>query len=642
MGIKKQVIRCCLVFSMVFSLLLSTICNLQLVKAATVKAKYTVLLGNKTNCLPVFQSTKNITYTYQSTNKKIATVNKKKGTIHAKKVGTVLIKLTKKQKGKKSTATYYQVTVVDMKIKGSIAISAGNKSVFKTNIKNIKVKWEVSDESIAKISNTGVLTALSQGEVTVIASYKDAIAIKEVSITSSTEPLKITTKKREFKVGDAMIFTANKNKEKVDWKSSNPSVATIDSTSGLFKAIGAGTVSITATSEDKKEMDVITVTIATDKNNSLSIYTGNTNLSLGEERYLVSNKTGTVWMSSNTDVLTINTDGKITARGYGIATVYAICKAETATVQFTVVNNSNSLKVTSSARVFQIGTSSYFTSNKAGTAWFSSNTNLATIDKDTGLFTARGIGTVTIYAVYGSETISVSVTITNTSGNVIINPTKTTFQVGTYTYLTTNQSNAIWASSNANVATIDSTTGLLYAKSVGTAVIYVNYQNQVASIPITVIAADYTSEQIAAKTSAVNAINNIPNPVTEYNLDSAKTYLTIAKRKIDIAKMSGVSINDITNYSDYTRLLESWLKTEKVAGTNIPYAVQKVTDIKAIETAISAMKAAIDTSSMSQRIAKVNEIESSIIRVESTYLMDRTEITNYTVYQTERVALGLK
>lgn len=640
MRTKKQIIKSCLIVSMVLSLFLFAICNLEPVRAATVKAKYTVLLGNKTNCLPVYQSTKNITYTYQSTNKKIATVNKKKGTIHAKKVGTVLIKLTKKQKGKKSTATYYQVTVVDMKIKGSSVISAGNKSVLKTNIKNIKVKWEVSDESIATISNTGVFTALSQGEVTVIASYKDAIAIKEVSITSSTEPIKITIKNREFKVGDVMIFTANK--EKVVWKSSNSSVATIDSTSGLFKAVGAGTVSITATSEDKKEMDVITITIATDKNNSLSIYTGNTNLSLGEERYLVSNKTGTIWMSSNTDVLTINTDGKITARGYGIATVYAICGAETVTVQFTVVNNSNSLKITSSASVFQIGTSSYFTSNKAGTAWFSSNTNLATIDKDTGLFTARGIGTVTIYAVYGSETISVSVTITNTSGNVIINPTKTTFQVGTYTYLTTNQNHAVWASSNTNVATIDATTGLLYAKSVGTAVIYVNYENQVASIPITVIAADYTSEQLVAKNSAVNAINNIPNPVTEYNLDSVKTYLTIAKGKIDVAKRSGVSINDITNYSDYTRLLDSWLKTEKVGGTNIPYAVQKVTDIKAIETAISAMRAAVDTSSMSQRLAKVNEIESSIIRAESTYLMERTEITNYTVYQTERAALGLK
>lgn len=640
MRTKKQTIKRCWIVSMILGLFLFAICNLEPVKAATVKAKYTVLLGNKTNCLPIYKSTKQITYTYQSTNKKIATVNKTKGTIDAKKVGTVLIKLTKKQKGKKSTATYYQVTVVDMKIKGSSVISAGNKSVFKTNIKNIKVTWEVSDESIATISNTGVLTALSQGEITLIASYKDAIAIKEVTITSSTEPLKITAKSKEFKVGDAMIFTANK--ENITWKSSNSSIATMDSTSGLFKAVGAGTASITATSEDKKEMDVITVTVVKDKNNALSIYTGNTNLSLGEERYLVSNKTGTVWMSSNTDVLTINTDGKIIARGYGIATVYAICGAETVTVQFTVVNNGNSLKITSTANVFQIGTSSYFTSNKAGTAWFSSNTNIATIDKDTGLFTARGLGTVTIYAVSGSETSSISITITNTSGNVIINPTKTTFQVGTYTYLTTNQKNAIWASSNVNVATIDATTGLLYAKSVGTAIIYVSYQNQVASIPITVIAADYTKEQLAAKTAAVSAINNIPNPVTEYNLDSVKTYLTIAKGKIDVAKMSGVSINDITNYNDYTSLLDSWLKTEKVAGTNIPYAVQKVTDIKAIETAISAMRAAVDTSSMSQRLAKVNEIESSIIRAESTYLMERTEITNYAVYQTERAALGLK
>lgn len=641
---KTQSTKKWVILSFIFSLLL-TVIHPVLSQAATVASKYTVLQGTSTNCLPTTKASKNITYTYVSADPNIAAVHKTKGTITPKKAGTVLIKVIKKQNGKSDTATYYQVNVVGMKLSGDAVVSAGNKCVYKTNIKNIKVKWEVTDPTIATISEAGVLTALAQGEVSVIASYKDSIAVKEVSVVSSTNPLQITTQTVNYKLGDVAIFSSNQ--KNVIWTSSNPSIASIDSTTGLFVAKAAGSVSISAMTKDKKEVASKIITISYTADNRLTIYAGNTNLALNEQRYLTANKNGTRWLSSNSNVISIESNtGLLIAKGYGTATIYAVCGSETAAVQMSVNSNGNSngysLEVTSAARGFQLGTSSYLTANKTGTTWFSNNPNVVTVESNTGLLYAKGIGTTTVYAINGTETVSIHVTVRNASGNVVINPGKTTFSVGSYTYLTTNQSNVVWTSSDTNIATIDATSGLLYAKGVGSAVIYVTYANQVAYVPITVVPADYTSQQVVAKTTAFNAISNIPNPVTEYNLDSVKTYLSIAKNKIDLAVVAGVSINDIANYKEYKNLLDSWLKISKVAGTNIPLAVQKVTDITAIETAISSMQSAISTSSISQRLAAVNAIESSVIRAESNYLIDRTEITNYTVYQKERVALGVK
>lgn len=610
--------------------------------ATKVKATYTVLQGNKTKCLPVYKQTKNTTYKYLSTDTKIASVNQKTGEINAKKVGSTLIKMIKKQKGNKDTSTYYRINVVPLKISGSGAVNAGNKSVYKSNITNIKVNWETTDETIATISQAGVLTGLSQGEVTVIASYKDAIAVKVVTISSSLKPLEITSINTKLNVGDTTIMTANK--ENVIWSSSNTAVATIDSSTGLLVARNVGKTVLTAMTADKKEVDSKTIEVYNKTNNRLSIYAGNTNLNLGEQRYLVSNVAGTTWASSNDNIISIEpATGLIRAKNYGMATIYAMNGSETATVQLTVVGNQiGGLEITSTPRVFQLGTSSYLTSNKSNTSWISGNNNVATIDSNTGLLNARGIGTTTIFAVNGVETVSIQITVTSGSnGSVTIDPTKTTFTVGSYVYLTTNQTNVVWTSSDVNVATIDATSGLLYAKGVGSAVIYVTYGNQVAYVPITVIPNTYTSAQLAAKTTAINAISNIPSEVTIHNLDSVKTYLTIAKSKIELALSAGVSITDVTNYKDYQKSLENWLKIQKVSGTEIPLSIQKITDKTAIETAISTMQSAIATSSSSQRLAAVNAIETSIIKAVNTYLMDRTEITNYTVYAKERAALGL-
>lgn len=532
------------------------------VQAAKIKAAYTILEGTRTKCLPTFKKGRNVKYIFTSADKKVAAVSKN-GMVRGKKEGSTIIKVTKKQTGKKNTSLYYRIHVVKMSIKGAEKVQTGKTALFRTNINNIKPDWGVTDESIAKIDSNGKLTAIAPGETTVIASYDTAVAMKRIIITKK------------------------------------------DGTSGFI--------------------------------NGPSI------MYAGESAVFSAPFSNAVWTSSNPGVVSIHSNtGQATAYGEGTAVIYAVSGTESVSVSVSVYTYAGaSLRITSPS-VYQLDTYNYMTSNKSGTKWYISNTNVASVDLDTGLLYAKNIGTTRLIAVWGGESVYQTITITsNGTGSLDINGNKSVFSLGTYTYLTANVSGVIWSSSDSNVVTIEPSTGLLYARSIGSALIYASYNGYISYFPVSVIAAEYTQEQITLKTNAINAIHNIPSQVTQYNLDAVKTYLALANGKVDLALQAGVRLNDISNYTDYERALDSWLKLETVPGTNIPLAVQKVTDVTAIENAISSMKSAASVSSASQRLAIVNQIETLIIKAETAYFLERSEIDNYNVYVQERAALGL-
>lgn len=145
-------------------------------------------------------------------------------------------------------------------------ISDGNTSqmraeVFPSTAINKAITWSVSDETIATISSSGLLRAVSNGSVIVMAEANDdsgVIGKKEITVAGVMAlPVfveSITVTGSDITNGQPQTFSieilpANATNKEVDWSVSNTDIATINS-EGLLTPIDNGTVTVKATSKD--------------------------------------------------------------------------------------------------------------------------------------------------------------------------------------------------------------------------------------------------------------------------------------------------------------------------------------------------------------------------------------------------------
>jgi uncharacterized protein YjdB len=136
------------------------------------------------------------------------------------------------------------------------------QSVLPANATGRTVKWESSDPSIATVNYyTGLVQPLAPGTTTIRATniatgaYAEAVVqilnqIAYIPVTS----LSLNPSSKILSVGmsfplNASVLPEQASNTNVNWSSSDPTVASVDST-GLVTANQLGTASITATSED--------------------------------------------------------------------------------------------------------------------------------------------------------------------------------------------------------------------------------------------------------------------------------------------------------------------------------------------------------------------------------------------------------
>jgi uncharacterized protein YjdB len=206
-----------------------------------------------------------------------------------------------------------------------------------------------------------------------------------------------------------------------------------------------------------------------------------------------SGATGGTWFSNNTAVATVSATGFVTAVAAGTATIrYVVtntgaCGAnDTASFVVTVSQRqlAGTITGTSALCVGGATTSAQLTASGAtGGTWFSNNTAVATVSA-TGFVTALAAGTAAIRYVVtntgacgANDTASFVVTVsqnpvtgTISGSSIVCLSGSTTSAQLTFTGGTTG---GIWSSSNSSVATVNATTGLVTALSVGS--VTINY-----------------------------------------------------------------------------------------------------------------------------------------------------------------------
>ncbi len=292
--------------------------------------------------------------------------------------------------------------------------------------------------------------------------------------------------------------------QSVTWKSSDTSVATVD-TAGTVKAVKAGTATITVTTADGKRTATCAVTVtegiavSLDKT-TLSLQTGGTaKLTATVTPTTTADKTVT-WKSSDEDVIAVDTNGNVTAVGKGSATITATSNVDTtksatcsvtvteATIAVTGVTLDRTiLTMTVGGEDTLVPTVVPDQATTKAVTWDSSNSGIVTVDQNGKIKAiAAGSATIKVTTTDGAKTATCVVTVE--SGNVAVaevslNTASHAMTVGETFALTATISpdnatnkNVTWQSDNEAVATVDST-GNVTAIAEGTANITVTTED---------------------------------------------------------------------------------------------------------------------------------------------------------------------
>ena len=257
---------------------------------------------------------------------------------------------------------------------------------------------------------------------------------------------------------------------------------------------------------------------------SISLYTTELNLQVGEEAttktgwigaaYTPSNATDKVlyWSSSNENVAKVS-EGTVTAVGEGTATITARSrdgnKTATCTVTVTKIDKAlQSIKMNQESIELDVGDEGWVgvTYNPSDASdkvlyWTSNNTNIATVSEGTIKAIGRGTATLTATSRDGSKTATCKVTVNDPNfielQSITMNSTMK-LKVGETGWLgvTYNPSNAsdkvlYWTSSNENVAKVSE--GTVTAVGEGTATITATSRdgNKTAECKLTVNSKDF-------------------------------------------------------------------------------------------------------------------------------------------------------
>jgi uncharacterized protein YjdB len=140
--------------------------------------------------------------------------------------------------------------------------------------------WESSDTSIATVNSNGIVEGIKPGTVTITVKTPDGKVIATTTVTIKpieVEEIILEPNDVTIKVGDTEQITAtikpnNATDKELIWESSDPTVATVDST-GKITAKKIGNATITAKTKDGKVVATVQVTVDNDDDDdSFKVY----------------------------------------------------------------------------------------------------------------------------------------------------------------------------------------------------------------------------------------------------------------------------------------------------------------------------------------------------------------------------------
>lgn len=256
--------------------------------------------------------------------------------------GTANISATSADK-KQSASCVITVKRVPVRVT-SVSISSTEESVsignsitlvataLPENADNRSIKWSSSDESVASVSQEGVVTGKAFGNVTITATSEDKPEITAsctVHVVTPATGIELEESQLALEIGGvstaqlhAKVLPETAPIQSINWSSTNEGVATVSET-GLVTAVGNGTATITATSVDGGFQASCTVSVST-KVTGISVDKGYVSLVEGKSIVLkasvlpaTASNQAFSWSIENEAIATIGADGTVSAIAAG-------------------------------------------------------------------------------------------------------------------------------------------------------------------------------------------------------------------------------------------------------------------------------------------------------------------------------------
>lgn len=349
-------------------------------------------------------------------------------------------------------------------------------------------------------SNVAVATAVNSGTITGVASGTSTITYTITSGCFATAT--VTVIATPAAVNGANVVCSNAATTLTDassgtlwtstWSSSNVSVATVGSATGVVSGVSTGTATIIfSTGCGANTSKTITV------NPTPAVITGTNTVCTGLTTNLTDATSGGTWASGNTSVATVSTSATVTGVAGGTAIV-SYTAANGCFVINTVTVNSNPATVTvTGGGAFCNNTTLNASNGGSGTIYYegltSNGTSLTTPAASqtisaSGTYYFRALSTEGCWSAQGSATVSIN-PLSAISNNTAICP-------GNTQTLTDASTGGTWSSSNPSVASIGSANGIVSAIATGTATI------------------TYSIVATGCKVTAVTTVNGLPTVST--------------------------------------------------------------------------------------------------------------------------------
>lgn len=296
------------------------------------------------------------------------------------------------------------------------------------NATNNNVTWKSSNRNIATVDSKGKVKALKVGNAIITATSVDGSNVSaqcKIKVVQRVTKIKLNksiinlSKKGKTAKLKATVYPNNAYDKSVNWTSNNKKVATVDKNGKIKAIINKGITYVNAIAKDGSTKRARVLVIVGPKVQRITLNKSSVTLNRGANnrtfqlKKSIKNKNATYkgvsWYSSNKNIATVNSTGKVTLkrRGKVVITVKARdgsnksakCKV---TVRQLVTKLSYNKK-TQKAEVYKNKTIKFAVTvapsnaNNKGLTYFSSNKKVATVNSK-GFVKGIKAGTVTITA----------------------------------------------------------------------------------------------------------------------------------------------------------------------------------------------------------------------------------------------------
>lgn len=483
----------------------------------------------------------NAAVTWSSSNSSVASVDKS-GLVSAKSVGTAVIILKANDGGYIATCTIKvsrTATAVKLDVT-DLTMNVGDYYYLETTLTpadstESTLSWESSDKKVATVSKTGKVIAKSAGKAIIMVKTKSgSTGYCNLTVLQPVTGIQISSSKETISVGEelklkARILPTTANDDGITWESSDESVATVDE-NGRVIGVGGGVAMISVTSDDGNYKDYCMVTVE-EMITSIKLSRTSYRLGLGRTFTLTAKINGEKatnkqlkWSSSNTSIATVDQNGRVKGKKLGIAIITAkatdgsgaeaTCRVRVTrlvtsidldvTYLTLVQGKSHKLKATVYPSNATFKTPTYTTSN-ADVAIVNKNGTITGLTPGNAIITAKAKDSSGVKAICYVKVIApvASTGISISESEVVMSPGET--KTVAISIVPNNSTDTYtWSSDNNLVANVNSKTGKITAKAIGTANITVMTESgRKGSIKVYVVGLSKTNVELHQYTSTL-------------------------------------------------------------------------------------------------------------------------------------------